>query len=167
MSLAHLLGLDLAKLLAAAHTERGMTPERPARLIDPPSEVWVTLIVERRHWRDWLKRALVPRVRARVVTRCIPALTAVAVLAGMAVGLRADSNRTVQHGRASKTILADGARSRFPLGCPDRKLTTTTVRVLPASCINAPVRAGRGRIDIPPGLPFTDPRRGVLAGAVP
>lgn len=175
----------------------------------------MTLIVEPRHWREWLTRAPVPRVRARV---CIPLLAAVATLACMAVGLRADSNPTVQHGRAAGTSrIADAATYRFPLGCLDTMPFTpaspqaapvsragpcwhyeiylnaalrhvdrvwpvmpetrsdscprvplqTALPALPAGCINAPVGAGRGRIDVARGLPFTDPRLGVLAGAVP
>ncbi len=66
----------------------GTAPERWDRLLDPPSEVRVTITVAPRSPRvEHLLRALcIKGPRARRVTWCVAALAATAALAGAAVG---------------------------------------------------------------------------------
>jgi hypothetical protein len=94
----------------------GITPERQDWLVDLPAEVWVTVTVEPNRWREGLRRALVPRLQTRGVARFIATLGAVAGFAGVAVGVRADSNPTVRQGGAADTgMLVDAAK--YQLGC--------------------------------------------------
>jgi hypothetical protein len=104
----------------------GRSPERRNRLLDPPSEVWVTVVVARR--RDGLGRplrALGRGSRGRSVTRWIAALAAVAALAGAAAGVWVGSNTNTRHARAPEAgILAQATSYRFPLGCLGSRLSS-------------------------------------------
>jgi hypothetical protein len=96
----------------------GRAPERQDRLVDPPSEVRVTIIVvgSSNVLRRAL-RALGNRTRTGGVTRGLAGLAAVALLAGAAVGKLNSSGTTPRRAGPAAARSAEAAAYRFPLGC--------------------------------------------------
>ena len=124
-------------LVLVAH---GRTPERRDRLVDPPSDVRVTVIVVGHS--DRRPRTLRAAARCsppRGAARCLAGLAAVALLAGAVVGALAGSGTTPRHGRpAAARTPAQAAAYQFPLGC----LGATVSRRSSSRPGEAPTRTG-------------------------
>jgi hypothetical protein len=124
-------------LVLVAH---GRTPERRDRLVDPPSDVRVTIIVAgHSDRRGRTLRAAARCFPTRGATRCLAGLAAVAVLAGAAIGALAGSKTMPGHGRrAAARTPAQAAAYQFPLGC----LGATVSRRSSSRPGEAPTRTG-------------------------